>query len=131
MLRWAIGLLKRDALVCGMWAVVASLPDPIGNRILISQLAAFSLFSISIMRLLRFGYVALVTGGEVRPSRGSRWAVVFATAYGLLGWVSYLHSGENEGDAIIQELLWCVWPPSLVIAVWDWMRERPGRPINE
>ena len=126
MLRWAIDLLKRDALVCVLWALLLSLPDPIRNRILISQLAAVSLFYISCIRLVHFGCVALVTGGEVRPSRASRWAVIFATGFGLLGWVNHLLFGDNEGKAILQELLWCVLTPSIVIAVWDGIRERPS-----
>ena len=105
MLRWAIDLLKRDALVCGAWALVLSWPDPIGNRAFIAGVVAFTLFYLSFMRLVHFGYVALVIGGEVRPSRGSRWAVVFAMAYGLLALVSHLQSGENEGWPITQELL--------------------------
>ena len=131
MLRWAIDLLKRDALVCGAWALVLSWPDPIGNRAFIAGVVAFTLFYLSFMRLVHFGYVALVTGGEVRPSRASRLAVLVATGYGLLALLSYVQFGDTEGPGIIQELLWCVFPPSFVIAVWDWIRERPNRSIDE
>ena len=126
MLRWAIGLLKRDALVCGVWALALSWPDPIRNRVQIAGVAAFSLFYVSFMRLVHFGYVALVTGGEVRPSRAGRLAVIVATACGFLQWVDHLQFENNEGWGVIQELLWCVWPPSLMIAIWDWIRERPN-----
>ena len=126
MLRWAIGLLKRDALVCGVWALALSWPDPIRNRVQIAGVATFSLFYVSFMRLVHFGYVALVTGGEVRPSRAGRLAVIVATGYGLLALLSYVQFGDTEGPGIIQELLWCVFPPSFVITVWDWIRERPN-----
>jgi hypothetical protein len=87
MLRWGIDLLKRDAIVCGVRALALGLswPDPIRNRASILGVATFSLFYISFMRLVHFAYVALVTGGEVSPSRASRLAVIVATSFGLWG----------------------------------------------
>jgi hypothetical protein len=127
MRRWAIEQLKRDSFICGIWSLALNSPDPIKNRSSILIITAVSLVYVSVVRLFHFGYVALASGGVLRPVRGSLVAVVLLLCLALYAWIVTLQFGENEGTAVILELLWCVFPPTFVIFGWNWQQERQVR----
>ena len=88
------------------------------------QMAAVSFAYLCVMRLTHFVVVFLVPGGVIRPLHGSLLAVVVGVLWGLFGLVSHLQFGDDEGYSVINEILWCVLPPALVSAGWEWIRER-------
>ena len=128
---WMFGSLPRDAIAGGLWALALSFPDFVGNWILFVQMAAVSFANLCVMRLTHFVVVFLVPGGVIRPLHGSLLAVVVGVFWGLFGLVSHLQFGDDEGYFVINEILWCVFPPALVSTAWDWIRERRvGNPLS-
>ena len=64
---WAFWLLKRDAAVCLMWPLVISLLYGFSHWDSMLGLAVSDLLYISSIRLIHYGYIALIAGGFTVP----------------------------------------------------------------
>ena len=128
---WAFWLLKRDAAVCLTWPLVISLLYGFSHWDSMLGLAVSNLLYISSIRLVHYGYIALIAGGDVRPSRASRLAVIILVMYGFVTLLDWLRDGPHEGSQVVYELLWLLLPPLVVITAWDVVRERPSPAQNQ